>query len=105
MSIREIATFDLKPGTADEFEKTVLDWMPIFREQAECGLFEVHKPVEHPDRVILVIEWDEIESHTVTFVNSEHYDDFVAKIEPYYAQPCDVQHTRITFVEDTKTAA
>jgi quinol monooxygenase YgiN len=104
MSVREIATFDLKPGTAAEFEAVVLEWMQIFRDQEGCGLFEVHHPAELPDRVILIIEWDTVEAHTEVFANSEQYAPFVAAIEPYYAVPCDVQHTTITYSEQTRGA-
>lgn len=100
MSVREIADFQLKPGTGDLFEEKVRSWMHIFREQPTCGLFEIHRPVEDPDRVFLIIEWGTVEDHTEVFAGSEHYGPFVADIEPLYARPCYVVHSVITFSED-----
>lgn len=48
--------------------------------------------IESPDRLVLLVEWDTLEAHTVNFRESERFAGWRAEIGPWFAEPPRVEH-------------
>lgn len=91
--ILEIAELTIQPGKQTEFDaaiatglKTVVSKTPGFMSA------RVQKGIESPERYVLMIEWDTLESHTEGFRQSEAFAQWRAIVGPYFAQPPKVEH-------------
>ena len=71
--ILEIATITLKPGSAQEFVRVMPDAFPIIASTPGYVRHELHQGVEHPDTFTLLVWWETLEAHTVTFRESERF--------------------------------
>lgn len=91
--ILELADIRIQPGKQAEFDeaivrgvRTVISQSPGFRG------FKVNRGVESADRYVLMIFWDSLEAHTVTFRQSPLFEQWRAIVGPYFAQPPQVEH-------------
>lgn len=58
-----------------------------------CHGVELHRVVEHPRRCRLVVRWESVEHHTVTFRASDGFHRWRALAGPHFAAPPEVEHT------------
>jgi heme-degrading monooxygenase HmoA len=91
--ILEVAEIHIRPGTQAEFEpairhgvETVIAHSPGFRR------YEVQHGIESPERYLLLIEWETLESHTVTFRGSPAFARWREIVGPFFAKPPAVEH-------------
>jgi len=91
--IVEIAEFSIRPGSQREFDaaiqrgvESVVACSPGFRR------YEVQRGIESPERYVLLIEWDSVESHTVTFRGSDAFLRWREIVGPHFAKPPHVEH-------------
>jgi heme-degrading monooxygenase HmoA len=54
--------------------------------------YELRSGIERPTRYLLLIQWETLEAHTVTFRQSENFTHHRALISPYFAQAPLVEH-------------
>ncbi len=52
----------------------------------------VVRGIESPERLVLLIEWDTLEAHTVAFRQSDRFPAWRAEIGPWFAEPPRVEH-------------
>ena len=71
--ILEIATITLKPGNADAFMSVMPDAFPFVESTPGYLRHELHRGLESPDTFTLLIWWETLEAHTVTFRESERF--------------------------------
>jgi len=91
--ITEIAIFDVKPGTEEEFEAAVAKARPLFLRAKGGKGFELHRSIEKPQRYRLLAKWETIENHTVDFRGSEDFTAWRALVGQYFAAAPEVEHT------------
>ena len=91
--IVEIAEFSIRPDSQREFDaaiqrgvESVVAFSPGFRR------YEVQRGIESPERYVLLIEWDSVESHTVTFRGSEAFLRWREIVGPYFTKSPHVEH-------------
>ncbi len=91
--IVEIAEFSIRPGAQQEFDAairrgidSVVAFSPGFRR------YEVQRGIESPERYVLLIEWDRVESHTVQFRGSDAFLRWREIVGPYFVKPPHVEH-------------
>jgi heme-degrading monooxygenase HmoA len=90
--ITEIAQIDIKPGSAAAFEEAVAEALPLFAAAKGCHGLELQRGVERPDHYVLLIRWDSVEDHTVTFRNSPAFARWRELVGPHFAGPTHVEH-------------
>jgi len=90
--ILEIAQIDVKTGTEQDFEAAVGKAREAFQRTEGFIGFELHRSIEKPQRYRLLAKWATLESHTVTFRNSENFTAWRALVSPYFAAPPEVEH-------------
>ena len=71
--VLEIATIVLKPGNAEAFISVMPDAFPFVETSPGYVRHELHQGVEAPDTFTLMIWWETLEAHTVTFRESERF--------------------------------
>ncbi|MEU7467678.1 antibiotic biosynthesis monooxygenase [Streptomyces sp. NPDC044984] len=59
-----------------------------------CDGVDLHRSVEHPTRYRLMVRWETVEHHTVTFRASEGFARWRALAGPHFAAPPQVEHVR-----------
>lgn len=91
--ILEIADFRIPPGQNAAFEaaiahglKTVVSRSPGFINAT------VQASIESSDRYVLLIQWQKLEDHTVTFRQGPLFAEWRAIVGPYFAVPPFVEH-------------
>ncbi|MCM1943569.1 antibiotic biosynthesis monooxygenase [Streptomyces sp. G3] len=90
--ITEIARIEIHPGQEREFETAVAKALPHFLAADGCDGVDLHRSVEHPSRYRLMVRWETVEHHTVTFRNSEGFAKWRALAGPHFAAPPQVEH-------------
>ncbi|MFE5398694.1 antibiotic biosynthesis monooxygenase family protein [Streptomyces sp. NPDC056568] len=90
--ITEIAQIEIHPGQEQQFEEAVSTALPYFLAADGCDGVDLHRSVEHPSRYRLMVRWETVEHHTVTFRASEGYARWRALAAPHFATPPQVEH-------------
>ena len=75
------------------FEAAVAKARPHFLAAQGCRGLGLHRVVETPDVYRLVVVWDRIEDHMVTFRNSDGFQTWRELAAPFFAGPPRVTHT------------
>jgi heme-degrading monooxygenase HmoA len=88
----EIAEIDVLPGTEEKFEAGVAEAQPLFLGAAGCHGVQLCRSVEYPTRYRLIVEWQTLEHHTVTFRGSVDFARWRELVGPYFANPPRVEH-------------
>ncbi|MEU6114091.1 antibiotic biosynthesis monooxygenase family protein [Streptomyces sp. NPDC047117] len=90
--VTEIARIEIRPGQEKAFEQAVSEAVPVFLAADGCEGIDLHRSVEHPTRYRLVVQWETVEHHTVTFRASEGFARWRALVGPHFAAPPEVEH-------------
>ncbi|MEV5645627.1 antibiotic biosynthesis monooxygenase family protein [Streptomyces flaveolus] len=90
--ITEIAQIDIHPGQEKEFEEAVAQALPFFLAADGCDGVDLHRSVEHPSRYRLMVRWETVEHHTVTFRASKGFARWRDLAGPHFAAPPQVEH-------------
>ncbi|MFJ9558429.1 antibiotic biosynthesis monooxygenase family protein [Streptomyces fuscichromogenes] len=88
----EIALIEILPDSAEQFEKAVAEAVPFFLAAEGCDGIDLTRSVEHPSRYRLMVRWETVEYHTVTFRGSAAFARWRALAGPYFAAPPQVEH-------------
>jgi len=92
--ITEIAQIEVGPGDEEAFEKAVARAVPHFLAAEGCHGVRLARSEEFPQRYRLLVEWETVEHHTVTFRGSEGFARWRELAGPYFAIPPVVEHVR-----------
>ena len=90
----EIAQIDIKPGEEAAFEAGVEQAVPLFRRAKGCHAMQLQRSVEVPTRYRLIVQWEEVEDHTVHFRGSADFQQWRSLVGAYFAGPPAVEHTK-----------
>lgn len=93
--INEVAHLTIDPARAADFEAAVSGCADLFRHAPGCRAMRLEREIEHPGRYRLVVGWDTVEDHTITFRGSEAFARWRAVAGPFFTTPPEVVHTRI----------
>lgn len=88
LEIAEITVTDPKG-----FEAAVAEAKPVFLRAKGCHGLTLHRVVETPDVYRLVVKWGTVEDHTVTFRNSDDFQEWRRLASPFFAAPPQVTHS------------
>ena len=95
--IYEIAEIEVTAGSEVAFENAVAQASPLFKSaQGYCSL-ALNRSSEFPQRYRLVVGWETIEDHMVTFRESDGFQEWRRLASPHFASPPRVEHVRVVF--------
>jgi quinol monooxygenase YgiN len=92
--ISEIAQISIKSGQESEFEAGVAKAVPLFLRAKGCHGIRLERSIEHPNRYLLVVAWDTVDDHMVTFRSSGDFQEWRRLVGHCFEKPPEVQHTR-----------
>jgi heme-degrading monooxygenase HmoA len=90
--VLEVADINVRPGQEDAFVDAYREAVPLVRTSPGCRSVRMTRGIESPSRFVLLIEWDDLESHTVGFRESERFDPWRALIGPFFDGAPRVEH-------------
>ncbi len=90
--ILELAKLTIKPGEDAAFLAGAKEAKPLFLRAKGCRSMNVRKSLETPNCYYLLVEWETIEDHTVTFRNSADFTRWRELVGSHFAAPPHVEH-------------
>jgi heme-degrading monooxygenase HmoA len=91
--ILEIADIRITPGRQADFEEAAqLGLNTVFPKAKGFRGHQVRHSIESPERYILLLTWDTLEDHTVTFRSSPLFTEWRNLVSEYFAQAPYVEH-------------
>lgn len=95
--IYEIAEIDIAEGMESKFEMAVNEASQYFKvAKGYCSL-SLTRSIENPLRYRLVVGWETVEDHMVTFRESQGFQEWRRLASPYFAVPPRVEHVSTVF--------
>jgi heme-degrading monooxygenase HmoA len=82
--ILESALLDVKPGEEAAFEAALKKARPLIAATPGFRAIAVRRCIETPNRYLLLVEWDQLEDHTVGFRQSPRYETWRALLHRFY---------------------
>lgn len=92
--ITEIAFLTIDPADAGPFEAAVAQAMPVIRAAEGNRGVALERVIEDPSQYRLMVRWDSVEHHMVTFRNSAGFQAWRALAGPYFTVTPHVEHTQ-----------
>jgi heme-degrading monooxygenase HmoA len=90
--VLEVAILDVRAGRAGAFEAAFREAQPILSASAGYQRHELRRCLEAPDRYLLLVWWDSLESHTQGFRQSPGYQRWRALLHHFYDPFPKVEH-------------
>ena len=95
--VTEIAHLRVDPSGTQEFEEAVMKAKPCFQDSAGCLGMKLERVIEVPGDYHLVVRWDTLEAHTVTFRESERFATWRSLVSPFFREAPQVVHCEEAF--------
>ncbi|WP_373232199.1 antibiotic biosynthesis monooxygenase [Cohnella sp.] len=90
--ILEVAMLQVKPGLAEEFEKSFRIASGIISSMKGYIIHELQKCLEVENKYILLVKWETLEDHTIGFRGSQPYQEWKALLHRFYDPFPTVEH-------------
>jgi quinol monooxygenase YgiN len=91
--ITEIAQIYIDPARATDFEAAVALAAGVFQAADGCRGMRLERGIEDPAKYRLIVQWDSVEHHMVSFRNSDGFQTWRALAGPFFADPPVVDHS------------
>jgi heme-degrading monooxygenase HmoA len=91
-TVLEVAILNVLPSRLPEFETAFGEAQSIISSMPGYQRHELRRCVEAPARYLLLVWWDELESHTVGFRGSPEYAQWKARLHHFYEPFPEVEH-------------
>ena len=82
--ILEVAILNVKPGQEKEFEAAFGKAQAIISSRPGYVSHQLQRCIEQSSRYILLVNWQNIEDHTVGFRESEQYQEWRRLLHHFY---------------------
>lgn len=82
--IVEQALLQVKPGQSDQFAKAMHQAKPLIAVQPGFQSIEVRPSTDASDQYLLLVGWDDVESHRDGFRKSPEYEQWRALLHDFY---------------------
>jgi len=90
--IYEIAEINVTPGSEAQFEAAVAEASVQFKNAEGCYSLRLEKVIEEPSQYHLVVGWETVAHHMVTFRDSEGFQIWRKLASPFFAAAPKVVH-------------
>ncbi|WCN10276.1 antibiotic biosynthesis monooxygenase family protein [Marinomonas mediterranea] len=92
--IYEVAEMSVLIGQEEYFEKAVYKASQHFKEAKGCIGLKLERSIETPNHYRLIVGWNTVEDHMVTFKNSEGFKKWRELASPFFEKPPKVEHVK-----------
>ena len=91
--ILEHVDIRIQPGKQAEFDEAVERGVKTVIAQAKNFRgYRINKCIETPERYVVLLYWDSVDDHMVTFRNGPLFPQWRAIVGPFFAAPPVVEH-------------
>jgi heme-degrading monooxygenase HmoA len=90
--VLEVATLDIKPGRSTAYEAAFAQAQQIIARSPGYQRHELRRCTEIPNRYLLLVWWDTLESHTQGFRGSAAYERWKDLLHHFYDPFPEVEH-------------
>ena len=90
--ILEHAILDVDPGEVADYEAALKEALPFITATPGFMRLEIRPCLEKQGRYLLLVEWRELEDHTVGFRNSDRYQAWKDLLHRFYSPFPLVEH-------------
>lgn len=90
--ILEVAMLNVRPGLGAEFERAFSVAQKIIASMAGYISHDLRRCVEDPNKYILLVSWETLESHTIGFRQSSEYAEWKRLLHHFYDPFPTVEH-------------
>ena len=95
--IHEIAKITVLADKTKQFEDAVSQASQFFEEAQGCRSFRLERSIEEPNQYRLVIGWESVEDHVVTFKSSGGFQKWRELASPFFQESPTVEHVERVF--------
>jgi len=96
-NILEHAMLEVRPGQEQAFEAAFAKAQNIISSMKGYLSHRLEHCLEHPNRYLLLVEWTDLEAHTVGFRGSREYLEWKALLHHFYDPFPTVLHFRTVY--------
>ena len=93
--ILEQAILDVIPGKQSDFEAAFKQAQTIISSMQGYISHQLQKCVEKDNRYLLLVQWQNLEDHTIGFRQSVEYQQWKALLHHFYDPFPDVEHYQL----------
>jgi len=93
--IYEIVDLNIKPDCQTEFQAAVEKASPYFKSAKGCLSFRLEHCIEEPTNYTLVVGWETVDDHMVTFRESEGFVSWRGLVSEFFTKPPQVKHINV----------
>lgn len=90
--ILEIAILNVRAGQENEFEVAFRQASPLIASMKGYRRHELQRSLETKGRFVLLVEWENLEYHTVGFRGSPEYQEWKSLLHHFYDPFPTVEH-------------
>jgi heme-degrading monooxygenase HmoA len=90
--VLELADFAILPGQEDDFIAAYRRAVTVLRASPGFRSARMTRGIESPARFVMLVEWDDLEAHTVGFRESERFTQWRAAIGQFFDGLPRVEH-------------
>jgi heme-degrading monooxygenase HmoA len=90
--VLEIARFDIRPGAEESFIDAYRSVVDELASCPGCRSVRMTRGVESSSRFVLLIEWENLDAHLVTFRESDRFVRWRAALGTFFAGSPTVEH-------------
>ena len=90
--VLELADFAILPGQEDDFISAYRTAVAVLRSSPGFRSARMTRGIESPARFVMLVEWDDLEAHTVGFRESDRFRQWRAAIGPFFDGLPRVEH-------------
>ena len=98
--IHEIAEIEIIEDKKADFENAVKAASKHFKAAKGYISLKLTRSIEQPSRYRLVVGWETLEDHVVTFRESQGFQEWRSLAGPFFASPPKVEHVNTVFNAD-----
>ncbi len=95
--ILEVAILNVKHNEEIKFEMAFLKAQQIIMNINGYISHQLQRCIERPNRYILLVNWNTLESHTIDFRLSDEYDEWRKLLHHFYEPFPEVEHYKSIF--------
>jgi heme-degrading monooxygenase HmoA len=90
--IAEHTVFTITPGSESDFERAMDHAATIIARAHGFISLRLQRGIEQPSTYLLLVEWETVDDHMVSFRESELFSEVLALIRPHFGSPPQVEH-------------
>ena len=82
--ITEHALLPVIPGREDDFERAFAEARAIITSMPGCRSLSLSRSIEAPSNYLLLVEWEQLDDHTIGFRQSKQYQKWRTLLHHFY---------------------